>query len=62
MRIPPAAWIFVSCGFVVSLLLADHSGRGVLPAVVCLTECDPGTSAVRRLWPSRDVEPRGKEK
>jgi hypothetical protein len=32
---------------------ADHSSRGVLPSLVCLTECDPGPLMMRRPWLSR---------
>ena len=32
---------------------ADHSSRGFLPSVVCLTGCDHDTSIVRRTWPAR---------
>ena len=32
---------------------ADHSSRGLLPWVVCKTECDRESSIMRRLWPTR---------
>ena len=40
-----------------SLRRADHSSRGVLPSVVCLsvTECDLETSRMRRPRPTRAV-------
>ena len=31
---------------------ADHSSRGVLPNVVCVTECDREASIMRRPWPT----------
>jgi hypothetical protein len=42
VRIPPVAWMSVSCECCVlsgrgSLRRADHSPRGVLPSVVCLS-------------------------
>jgi hypothetical protein len=40
-----------------SLRRADHSSRGVLPSVVCLTECDLEISTMRRPRPTRAVEP-----
>jgi hypothetical protein len=42
-----------------SLRQADHSSRGVLPTVVCLTECDRAASKMRRRRPSLAVEPLG---
>ena len=38
--------------------MADHSSRGVLPRVVCLTECDREASIMRRTRPLRDFAPR----
>jgi hypothetical protein len=38
VRIPPGAWMSVSCECCV-LRRAGHSSRGVLPSVVCL-KCD----------------------
>jgi hypothetical protein len=40
-----------------SLRRADHSSRGVLPSVVCVTEPDHETSIMRRPWSTRAVEP-----
>jgi len=40
-----------------SLRRADHPSRGVLPTVMCPAECDLQTSTIRRLWPTRVVEP-----
>ena len=42
VRIPPRAWISVSCEFCVLsgrtlLSRADHSSRGILPRVMCLS-------------------------
>jgi len=38
VRIPPGAWMPVSCECcVLSLRRADHSSREVLPSVVCLS-------------------------
>ena len=31
----------------------DHSSRGVLPILVCLTECDHEAKIMRRLWPTK---------
>jgi hypothetical protein len=42
-----------------TLRRADHSSRGVLPSVVCLTECDHESSIMRRTWPSKAVAPCG---
>ena len=36
-----------------SLLRADHSSRGFLPSVVCLTECDRAALIMRRPWLTR---------
>ena len=44
-----------------SLRQADHSSRGVLPSVACLTECDREASIMRRSWPSRAVARERKE-
>jgi hypothetical protein len=30
----------------------DHSSRGVLPRVACITECDHETSIMRKPWPA----------
>jgi hypothetical protein len=35
-----------------SLRRANHSSIGVLPSVVCLTECDLKASIMRRPWPT----------
>jgi hypothetical protein len=35
------------------LLWADDSSRGVLPSVVCPTECDREALIIRKPWPSR---------
>ena len=43
-----------------SLLRADHSSRGVLPSVVCLTEGDCEISIKRRSWSTRGC--RGRKK
>jgi hypothetical protein len=43
--------LWVSC-VVRSLRWTDHSSRGVLPSVVCLNECDNGTSKMRRPKPT----------
>ena len=40
-----------------SVHLADHSSRGVLSSVVCLTECDHESLIMRRPWPTRAVVP-----
>jgi len=40
-----------------SLRRADHSSRGVLPSMVCLTGCDRESSTVRRPWPAGTVAP-----
>ena len=32
---------------------ADHSSRGILPSVMCLTGCDREASLMRRPWPTR---------
>jgi len=38
VRIPPGAWMSVSCECcVLSVRRADHSSRGILPSVVCLS-------------------------
>jgi hypothetical protein len=37
----------------------NHSYRGVLQIVACLTECDRESSIMRRPWPTRAVVPRG---
>jgi hypothetical protein len=42
-----------------TLRRADHSSRGVLPSVMCLTECDHESSTMRRPWPSKSVAPWG---
>jgi len=44
-----------------SLRRTDHSSRGVLPSLVCLPECEQGTSH-RRPRPTRTVEPWEKKK
>jgi hypothetical protein len=38
VRIPPGAWLSVSCECCVLSVWADHSSRGLLPSVVRLTE------------------------
>jgi hypothetical protein len=49
VRIPPGAWMFVSCEC--CQVEADHSSWGALPTVVCL-ECDREVSIMRRTWPT----------
>ena len=39
--------------------LADHSSRGVLPSVVCPSECDCEASIVRRACQMAAVRPCG---
>jgi hypothetical protein len=39
------------------VLRTDHSPRGVLPTVVCLSECDDEVSVIRRPWPRRAFAP-----
>ena len=38
-----------------TLRRADHSSRGVLPSVACLTEYDHESSKIRRPWPPKTV-------
>jgi hypothetical protein len=46
-----ACW---DCGFESRRLRrADHSSRGVLPNVMCLTECDREASIMMKPWPTR---------
>ena len=40
---------------------ADHSSRGFLPNVVCLTTWDPEASIMRRPWPTGGPLCRGKK-
>jgi len=40
-----------------SLRRFDHSYRGVLPSVVCLTECDRESSIMGRPWTTGAVAP-----
>jgi hypothetical protein len=55
VRIPPGGmdvcplWVlcFIAQG---SLPRADHSSRGILPSVVCRTECDLETSKKEATW------------
>ena len=35
---------------------ADHSSRGVLPIVVCLTDCAREASTMRKPGPTRSIE------
>ena len=51
VRIPPGAWMHVSRDCCVL------SGRGVLPSVVSVTECDRETTATRRPTLTTSVEP-----
>jgi hypothetical protein len=37
---------------------ADHSSTGVIPSVVCVTECDHESWRVIILWPTAAVAPR----
>jgi hypothetical protein len=59
VRIPSGTWmtVFFSVLHVVrqrSVLRADHSSRGVLSSMVCVTECDSEASTVRRSLPTGD--------
>jgi hypothetical protein len=58
VRIPPAAWMSVSCECCVLsgrglCVGADHSPRGVLENYG-VSECDREVSVMRRPWPTRD--------
>ena len=57
VRIPRGAWmsVFFSVLHVVrqrSVRRANHLSRGVLPSVVCVTECYSEVLRVRRSWPN----------
>jgi len=45
-----------------SLRRADHSSRGVLTSVVCLTECGREASIMRTRWPAKGYCAIGKRK
>ena len=66
VRIPPGAWISVSCGCCVL------SGRGLCDGLItrpeefcrlwCVVECDLETSRMRRPWPTAGLLPQKKKK
>jgi hypothetical protein len=45
----------VCCQLEISVSAENHSTRGVLPSVACLTECDHEFSTMRKPWPTRAV-------
>jgi hypothetical protein len=53
VRIPPEAWMFVSCECcVLYLRRADHSYRGI-PQSVRVSECDRDASIMKMPWHTR---------